>query len=179
MPAAKGEQGFTLLIAALVSSVVLALGAAIYTIAVHEITLASLGRDSQFAFYTADSVAECALYWDFRFSYFATSTPTDPRAQDPTCDGQPINATGRASTFPYTMTTGQINLFTDISSTGGYCAQVSIKKCDGAFNSDGTCTNHPNPPQVHTIIHADGYNVPCSQILTAPQSLQRSVELRY
>ena len=65
----KNEAGFTLLIAALVASVVLALGASIFDLAQKEVTLSSIGRDSQFAFYAADTAAECALYWDFRYSY--------------------------------------------------------------------------------------------------------------
>lgn len=178
------ERGFTLLIAALVASVVLALGASIYTLAQHQITLSALGRDSQFAFYAADTAAECALYWDFRYAYFGTAAPTDPQAQNPTCDGQTIDATGRPTTapyYPYTMTSKQINLFSDTQTIppGGYCVQFSVSKCDGPFNADGTCTDHRTPAQVHTSIHADGYNVPCAQITTAPQALQRSVELRY
>jgi Tfp pilus assembly protein PilX len=69
------ERGFTLMLAALVSSIVLALGTSIYEIAQKEVQLSALGRDSQFAFYAADTAAECALYWDFRYSYFATSSP--------------------------------------------------------------------------------------------------------
>ncbi len=68
------KRGFTLLLAALVASIVLALGSSIFTIAKKQITLSSLGRDSQFAFYAADTVAECALYYDVRFSSSATSS---------------------------------------------------------------------------------------------------------
>jgi len=64
-----GSRGFTLLLAALVASIVLALGTSIYEIATKEVQLSSLGRDSQFAFYAADTAAECALYWDFRYNY--------------------------------------------------------------------------------------------------------------
>jgi len=162
------SRGFTLLIAALVSSIVLALGTSIYEIAQREVQLSSLGRDSQFAFYSADTAAECALYWDFRFSYFATSTPSDPSAQNPSCDGQPLAVTGRASTYPYTMTSAQINLFSDTTAGGGYCAQVAVTK-----------SLDPVSGAVRTLIHADGYNVNCSTISTAPQALQRSVELNY
>ena len=100
----RNSRGFTLLLAALISSVVLSLGAAIYQLAVKELELSSLGRDSQYAFFAADTGAECALYWDIRFGYFATSTPAEVVAPDPRCDEQEITATGRSSTFPYTMT---------------------------------------------------------------------------
>ncbi len=80
------KRGFTLLLAALVASIVLALGSSIFTIAKKQITLSSLGRDSQFAFYAADTVAECALYYDVRFSSFATSS-FSPAMQSIQCDG--------------------------------------------------------------------------------------------
>lgn len=164
----SGERGFTLLIAALVASVVLALGTAIYELAQKQLALSSIGRDSQFAFYAADTAAECALYWDFRYAYFATSTPSDPAAQNPTCDGVAMSTTGRSGTYPYTMTTSQMDLFPDAAPGGGYCAQVGVEK-----TYDGTLQ------AVKTVIHADGYNVSCASISTAPQALQRSVELHY
>jgi hypothetical protein len=160
------QAGFTLLIAALVSSIVLALGTSIYEIATKQVALSSIGRDSQFAFYAADTAAECALYWDFRFSYFATTTP--PGVPDPTCDGQSLGATGRSGTYPYTMTSQQINVFSDTTQGGGYCVQVAVTK-----------SLDPTTQAVRTVVHADGYNVSCTSIATAPQALQRSVELHY
>ena len=58
----ENQKGFTLLLAALVASITLSLGAAIYSITLKQITLSSIGRDSQFAFYAADTLSECALY---------------------------------------------------------------------------------------------------------------------
>ncbi len=69
------QKGFTLLLASLIASLLLAVGLSIFTIAQKEIILSSLGRDSQYAFYAADSGAECALYLDFQ-NAFATSTAT-------------------------------------------------------------------------------------------------------
>src|SRR3989344_3569012 len=69
------RRGFTLLLSALIASIVLVLGASIFQIAQKELTLSSIGRDSQFAFYAADTGAECALYWDIRHSYFGLATP--------------------------------------------------------------------------------------------------------
>lgn len=68
------RRGFTLLLAALVATIVLSLGAAIYTIAFKQVVLSSIGRDSQLAFYAADTMAECALYWDVRQNIFSTSS---------------------------------------------------------------------------------------------------------
>lgn len=153
---ARSSRGFTLLLAALVASIVLSLGASIYTIAVKQVQLSSLGRDSQFAFYAADTGAECALYWDVRYDAFATSSVTTP-----TCDGTPAPVTVTGTTYPYTYRF-QVNLFTDQST--GYCADVTVTK------------NSTNP---HTVIHTDGYSVTCAAKAASARALQRSVELQY
>lgn len=170
MRTTSSQRGFTLLLAALVATIVLALGASIYGLVVKELALSSLGRDSQFAFFAADTGAECALYWDIRHDYFATSAPVTVVAPDPRCAGQSFVAAGRSSTYPYTM---------DFQfEPGGYCVNVSVTKCDGVIAADGTCTPAV-PAQVHTLIHADGYSASCSAQGTQARVLQRSVELRY
>ncbi len=58
------EKGFTLLFAILVSVMVLAVGASIINISLKQIILSGSGRESQFAFYAANTGLECALYWD-------------------------------------------------------------------------------------------------------------------
>lgn len=147
------NAGFTLLLAALVASLALTLGLAIVSIARKSVTLSSIGRDSQFAFYAADTAAECALYWDVRFSRFPTTTPYS--AATVTCDAQTeslsITGTGPiVSTFEY--------------EPNGHCARVTVTK-----NS-----SHP-----HTVIRGDGFSTSCDTLSTNPRALQRSVELRY
>ncbi|QQG38228.1 MAG: hypothetical protein HYS26_01585 [Candidatus Kaiserbacteria bacterium] len=162
---AQRQRGFTLLLAALVASVVLALGAAIFKLAQKEITLSSIGRDSQYAFYAADTGAECALFWDLRYGYFATSSPP---GVTPECDAQAIIASGRLATFPYTMTFQ--------FAPSGFCTNVAVEKTKDAQNA------------IRTVVRADGYNVIVpegnaalcdSMIAAAPRALQRSVELHY
>ena len=155
----KNQRGFTLLLATLVASTVLAIGSAIYTLAAKEVRLSSLGRDSQFAFYAADTGAECALFWDVRYSYFATTSPATVIPPDPRCDTQEINATGRTGFYPQTM----IFRF----EPGGRCVDVTVAK-----------TQDSTTQAIKTIIHADGYNNPCTG-LNDPNTLQRSVEIHY
>ncbi len=186
------QRGFTLLLAALISSIVLAVGAAIFGIAQKQLTLSAIGRDSQFAFYAADTAAECALYWDFRCNYFATSTNAiNPSCNnpDPACDTRSLGQTelnaGRPTNpqppYSYTMTSKQINLFQDIavSGSGNLCAQISVKKCQGTFNADGNCVLGTAADPMRTIIHADGYSTNCASIYVSARALQRSVELHY
>ncbi len=158
------QKGFTLLLAALVASIAIALGSSIYTIVSKELALSSIGQDLQYAFYAADTAAECALYWDSRYSWFSTSTPT----QAATCDNQPItllNPPGRATSYTPTSTMEfEINLFSDVSN--GYCADVSVEKSQSSST-------------INTLIIANGFSVSCTAIGTAPNALQRTVELQY
>jgi len=149
---ANSSPGFTLLLAALIASIVVALGISIFRLAQKEITLSSIGRDSQFAFYAADSGSECALYWDLRHAWFGSTVP----ATSATCDGETLNASGRSAVLPYTVSFQY--------EPNDLCTQVSVTKS----------SMHPR-----TLIHADGYSVRCDTITTSPRALQRSVEIRY
>ena len=156
------QKGFTLLLAALVASIVLSLGASIYTIASKSLILSSIGRDSQFAFYAADTGSECALFWDLRFGYFATTAPASVVAPDPQCAATTLSASGRSTTYPYTMTFQ--------FEPNGFCSIVNVTKDQVNVNGNLIIT---------TLIHSDGYNTNCTIKADAARSLQRSVELHY
>lgn len=167
----RRQAGFTLLLAAIIASIAIALGAAIYDIAQKQVTLSSTAKQSQYAFYTADTAAECALYWDIRCSYFATSTPTScgTITLPPTCDGQqitPLTVAGNPPNYPYSD-----SFQFELSQPGNpsRCAHVTVKK--SAINTNGQVS-------IHTSIQADGYNVSCTNT-TANPALERSVELDY
>ena len=163
----KQERGFTLLLAALIASIVLSLGAAIFTIAQKQLQLSSVGRNSQFAFYAADTASECALYWDVRYQYFAAS---DPYGGTPTCDGQTIDASvasGTRSSGNFTMYF-QYEPNASSGAQSGYCAEVFVTK-----------TLNPDTNAITSTIHADGYSTPCASVTSDPNTLQRSVELHY
>lgn len=73
----KKNKGFTLLIAIVVTSIMLLVSFVVTNIALKQIVLADAGVESQYAFYNADSGADCAIYWDLvnsGSSAFATST---------------------------------------------------------------------------------------------------------
>ena len=158
----ESDKGFTLLLAALVASVVLALGASIFAIAKKQVTLSSIGRESQFAFYAADSAAECALYWDLRYGWFPVD-PTPSAIEDVKCREAESSVTIDTDS---TGETWNSTVFSYGFDTQGHCAKVRITK---------SLQNN----SMRTVIHADGYNVLCNDIGTNPRALQRSVELHY
>ncbi len=95
----KNQQGFTIFFAMLVGGLALAVGFAIYDLAVREVELSAAATQSQFAIYAADAGVECALYWDNKYgptnagSAFGTSTEA-VWATAANCNGQNIVAAG-------------------------------------------------------------------------------------
>lgn len=82
-------RGITLLISVILSSVVLSVALALLDISYKQQLLASTAKQSQKAFYNADTAMECALYWDQQFAafdYVATTYLTNGF----TCNGQTI-----------------------------------------------------------------------------------------
>ena len=177
------SNGFTVIYAALFAGLMIAIGVSIYTIAIKELVLSSASRESQFAFYAADTGIECAQYWDFHgqqdvsMSVFATSTAKAPQIGEGSgkvfCNTADIvsNTSGWAvsdvtipnSGVPKTMTRFQIQF-----SPEPYCTVVEVTK---------TVNDPINfPSQSFTDIKAHGYNT-CDS--TDPQRVERGIETTY
>lgn len=151
----RPQRGFTLLMGVLISGILLSLGVAIFNIVSKEIVLTSSGRESQFAFYAADSGVECALYWDSKHDAFSTTSP-----QQPQCAGAPVtnyNVSYDSPTDTYT-TTFSFSLGTGLTDP-----------C-----SDVTLTRRTNPTR--TTLQAAGYNT-C--VTTNPRRIERSIKVEY
>ena len=172
----KKNQGFTLLMAALVTSLLLAIGFSLFNLSLKQVTLSSLARDSQLAFYAADTGIECAIYWDYKYSgngvtsAFATSTTafgTFPPTSGINCGGQDIAAqpwiiNPRDSLKAYTS-------FNLTFSPDPYCATIQVQKTNisSPFNPAGP---------IQTIIESRGYNT-CN--ITNPRRVERAIRVRY
>lgn len=143
------RAGFALLYAVLVSSILLAIGLAIFNITIKELLFSSLGRDSQFAFYAADTGAECALYWDFIESAFATSSASNIECANNVIEGMGGGGYGAPS------------IFTIDFSPEPYCVTVSV-------------TKYEIPKR--TIIESRGYNT-CDT--ANPRRVERAIRVIY
>jgi hypothetical protein len=160
----KNQKGFTLLLAALVASITLALGAAIYSIAIKQVTLSGIGRDSQFAFYNADTIAECALYQDNSQSMMPTSTLSGTYDRYFTCDGVPVDLTVVQTTG--TNQTGNVNVPADWTGplntlpggpTGGYNS-ITITVYGGSGGGGGGSKCSAPPPQNGQVGQASSFS---------------------
>ncbi len=150
----RGSRGFTILLSALVASLVLALGISVFSIAQKQLILSSIGRNSQYAFYAADSGAECGLFWDTRSSAFDPLALISPL----TCDANSAITVSHSDLSSYPIT------YQFSFDPSGYCARVTIIK---------------NIVHPRTRISVDGFSVACAEIETSARVLQRSVELTY
>jgi hypothetical protein len=80
--------GYAVLFAVLVSSVALIIGISIFSTSVRELQLSSIARESQEAFFIADTGIECALEWDIKVgNIFARNSSYSPPAGPILCAG--------------------------------------------------------------------------------------------
>ena len=152
------QRGFTLLFAILVSGLLFAMGMAIANLALKEIILSSAGKQSEIAFFAADTGAECALYWDLRRVAFPDHQGPQPAA---------ISCTG--STVTPTVTQASANRATVqfTLDTASYCAVVTVAKT--------------RSPVAATVIESRGHNDPdCSgSARDNPARVERALRVRY
>lgn len=132
----QNNQGYTLLFAVLVSSLVLAVGISILNVSKKEFLLSSSARESVTAFYAADTGIECAAYHDDsardRFSIANFSNGVD-------CAGNHFNISIDSSILGTDIYTFDMNL------DNGTCAIIDVIKI--------------TYPAIATNIRSSGYNM--------------------
>lgn len=148
----RSQRGFTLLFSVLVSSLLLAIGLAVFNIGQKELILSSTARESQFAFYAADTGIECALYWDFKHGTFSPA----PFPSDITCSE--ITVTGVGGKDYGTEATFRLKFSPEPDS---YCVDVTVLKTDSPRR---------------TYVEARGYNT-CVE--TNPRRVERAIRVKY
>jgi hypothetical protein len=178
----KDEKGFTLLFAVIVSTLVLAVGGSIINIALKQVILSGTGRESQYAFYAANTGIECAYYWDIAGVGDAPAFATSSSGFD--VPGIAACA-GTADIYDDASTDTEARLF-DTKDLGDgvtqsyfrlqnfvnpegedleYCADVYVRKTIGG---SGQVTS--------TEIESRGYNT-CDD--ANPRRIERGLEMRY
>ena len=147
------EKGVALYIAVVITGVLLLVSYAIINTAIKQLGISNSTRDSQAAFYAADSGIECALFWDlkggliYNGSAFSTST-----TRNISCNNTNISVGGVAtSTFDLDFLPEP------------YCATVVVGK---SYNGN-VLTTH---------IESRGYNS-CDS--TDLRRVERAIEVNY
>jgi len=158
----KFNAGFAVLFAVLLASFLITLGISIFSVSLREIQISTSVRDSQIAYYAADSALECAKYWDkikWVFPYCEDSSCSsftnlngDTVSLDPSssyvvdevkCNNIPIKLSFNRNSLTYTVNQKDFFKFSS-SSISAPISDITISKQFG------------NPPV--TLITANGHN---------------------
>ncbi|MDP3052142.1 MAG: hypothetical protein Q8N42_01405 [bacterium] len=107
------KNGFTLLLAILITSIALAISSGLSAFVIRGLSISIIGRESQKAIFAADSGIECVLYWDFNQNKFATTSSP----QTISCAGSNYTVGGP----------GGVSIFT-LNFNNGACAVVEVNK---------------------------------------------------
>lgn len=127
--------------AVLIGSLLFSVGMAIAHLAVREVMLSAAGKESETAFFAADTGAECALYWDIREEIFdGTPVPFS-------CAGRNITPTQSGTKASFTLQLGE--------AASAPCAVVEVDKASGTkIESRGRneCGTGANPARVERAL---------------------------
>ncbi len=153
----QDKRGFTLLVAMIMTSVILAISLSLLNISYKQVLLSSTARQSQYAFYAADSALECALYWDQKQNSFDPTTESSSGTI--TCEGKsvPYSAVITGGATPNSVTYFSI----PCASGAGYISSSTIYK---------------NKPIGINTIDSLGYNS-CNN--TNPNRVERGEKIIY
>ena len=153
----KFVGGFTLFIAITITGLLLLVGLAISSIALKEIVLSTTGRESQIAFFAANSGIECALYWDqkqYSQHIFATST----LSVQIKCGNNDM------SVIKSNVTQTSVKNDFEFSVTNNSYVHVTVEKDINASKN--------------TVIESRGYNTAIGDT-TNQRKLERAIEVKY
>jgi hypothetical protein len=154
----NNKKGFVILFAVTLAAILLAVAVGIANIAQNEVRFGTLAKNTDDAFFSADTGAECALFYDKSTgSSFPIAGPAAP-----------IGCTPTTPTFSGTANTGTYDfIMTGLGPTSSGCAKVNVSK-----NNTGSA--------VITTVTAKGYNVgDASCNSTNPIRVERSISLTY
>jgi hypothetical protein len=187
-PDTKKQKGFVILFAILVAAIVLAIAIGISNVAYKEILLSASARESHYSFFSADTGAECALYYDLKLDLFAADANTAGPVNNINCDGlagyDVFPSVGSNNEVVYDFLNPNLtnNSSFEIDSTppGG----VTTKLCNHSIVTKHVPVPDPNDPAntlLETRIDSYGYNIPCSDLSTAVNRrlVERHVYVHY
>ncbi len=158
------KKGFALLLTVVITSILLSVALEISKIAVKEAVFSISGKNSNDAFYAADTAIECTLYNDKAGSTIFTFDSSGYVIPNPlNCLGGHFTSNvPNLNSFPYHY------LFTIPNINNSACAIISVTKNDPASGLPGT------------IITAQGYNIGDSSCnSTNPNRVERELIVSY
>lgn len=150
------KKGFTLFLAMVVTGTLLLIATGMVSLAVKQSFISVSGRESQLAFYAADSGLECAIYWDIRNPSGASAFNIDTGTEIE-CNRDANNPGNR-----WTVGGSSVSKFTIYFAPEPSCAEVIVTK---SVNGEVTSTT----------IESRGYNT-CGSFA---RKVERAVRATY
>ena len=183
----RARRGFTLYYAVLIGSVLLLIGASLLNLSLKEFLLSAAVRESEYAFFAADSGIECALRWDLKELWSnrpifqindnagGVSAPfyiPASNKDEVECNGaSPIAISVTASSLSGATTDFSYNV--GASGQSQYCVRVQvIKEIKEEPLSSGNY-------EVWTTINSRGYNFACSDTSVNTRKVERALTTLY
>ncbi len=169
-PEVSRHRGFTLYYAVLFGSIILAIGASMLNLSLKEFLLSSSLKESEYAFFAADSGTECVLYWDLHgipVTFPRTAVDGNANLSQIQCNGASISPAPVVSSASanYATTTFSYNI-SDSSGTPKYGVVLEVGKQVSSI--DGSIT---------TTIISRGYNVLYNS--TSNRKIERAIVTQY
>jgi hypothetical protein len=176
------NKGVAILFAVLVTVMLVSIGISIVSIGLRQTVLSSTGRESQIAFYVANTALECARFWDLNPPgggengfVFPTELPLDPSeleeyfseeyVGDVSCAGNNLDLA-----YDDGVTTFELIVGSELEGVDTYCANVTVTK--------DIYTNPDDSQGADTLIEVRGYNSSsCNEV--TPRTVERGLEIYY
>lgn len=183
------ENGFALLLALIISSVVLAIGVSILNISINQINLSATARESEFAFQAAHAGVDCMWYW--RNEDSAAYTSLDANTANPSINCFNTTPTETSKVRSVESVAGNVDRYINefewgsparctkiymfvMNAYGGDVTQNFGLKAIGT-NGSKTCLSG----NVCTVLVSDGYNRSCADIDSSIFSVQRELTVEF
>ncbi len=163
----KKNNGFALLYAVMLSSILLAITIGVLNIALKEINFSTSAKDTNDAFFAADTGAECALYYD-KSDNSVFPVPDGGNAQEGQADPEMSCAGNNSIQLNGTFPSWQFSV-SGLGDVGQGCALVTVTK-----------DNITDPNKVTTSVVSKGYSSGGGTTCTpGTNSVERELDVSY
>jgi Tfp pilus assembly protein PilX len=192
MRSLKKNNGFALLLALIISSVVLAIGVSILHISVNQINLSATARESEIAFQSAHAGIDCLMYWRNEKSVEFIDVAGTMANPTTNCFGGAPIVTSKRSYTP-SSGTGYVREYINEYQWGSpqRCTNVSTYIINAYSTTDVTVNFSADrgigdgglktcdAGTVCTVLISDGYNRACNELNSTIFSVQREIVVEY
>lgn len=184
----ENEKGFALIIAVLVAGVLVSITYIMFSIGLKQLSLSTASKQSQIAFYAADSGLECALFYDFVETQVfeqhvedtdpsdggisvVFNTPDLESIEEISCNG--ANATYISQVYDNVLKKTVSTTFTIQPPGKSLCSIVTVTKRVDNKNVNGLSID-----RIATSVESLGYNI-CPDNNSNPLRVERGLIVNY